>query len=320
MSTYLVTGAAGFIGSHIVDRLLGEGHRVVALDNFNESYSPRFKESNLVVHHHNPYFTLYRGDITDASALERIFSHHEIDGVIHMAARPGVRASFEHPKEYEHNNVLGTQTVFEAAHRFGNIPVVYASSSTVYGNNERIPFLEDDAYRHKALSPYGETKRETERIAARYAKKGVPSIGLRFFSIYGERTRPDLALYLFTAGLLQGKPLPVFGTGAYKRDFTHVHDAVDAVMASLGIAGSCYNELVNVGNDRPVGIMDVIGLLEEFSGQKAQLRFMEPHPGDAKINCADLTKAQAVLNFKPRVPLEEGLRRFVQWFKHERMV
>ena len=318
MATYLVTGGAGFIGSHIVDRLLGEGHTVVVIDNFDPLYSPLFKESNILIHHQNPRFIIHRADITDERTLDALFEQHDFAALIHMAARPGVRHSFDTPELYQKANVEGTHSVFEASHRHGNTPIVYASSSTVYGDEET-PFVEDRVFSRPALSPYGETKRETERIARQFADRGVPSIGLRFFSIYGERNRPDLATYLFTDALFHNTPLTLFGDGSYERDFTYVSDAVEAVMAALRMISRIRYDVINVGNDRPIAMNALIAQLENLTGARAQIHKKASHPGDVRINCADITKAHRVLGWKPHVALEEGLVRFVDWFRQERM-
>lgn len=312
----LVTGAAGFIGSHVVDRLVRDGHDVVGVDNFSDYYSVAFKEQNVAHHAGNDHVALHRIDITNLTALEQIYAATHCDVIIHLAAQAGVRISTEHPIEVALVNDIGTYNVFELARRHGVKQVVFASSSSVYGNSDRLPFTEDDPVA-EPISFYAATKRSNELTAYTYHHLfGMNMIGLRFFTVYGERGRPDMSPYVFADMILNDKPLRRYGDGSMARDFTYIDDVVSGVVACidkpLGYA------LINLGNSTSVTLNEYIGLFEKITGKKARI---EEHPVpavDVRATCANIARAQKLLGWHPTTDLETGLRKFIDWFIRER--
>jgi UDP-glucuronate 4-epimerase len=315
--TILLTGAAGFIGSHVADRLLADGHTVIGVDNFSDYYNPAFKEENVAHLADNSRFVLSRTDITDLEALRQIFSAHQIEMIIHLAAQAGVRISIERPLLAETANIQGTYNLLELAHQFGVNDFTYASSSSVYGNQEKVPFAESDPV-DQPISPYAATKKACELIAYTYHHLyGMNCIGLRFFTVYGERGRPDMSPYLFADAILHGKPLRRYGDGSMMRDFTYIDDIAAGVVACVG--RSLGYEVINLGNSDSVTLNDYIATFEKVSGQPAIIEELPVQPGDVKKTFADVRKAKQLLDWAPHTSLEEGLSRFVGWFRENRM-
>jgi UDP-glucuronate 4-epimerase len=317
MTTILVTGGAGFIGSHLVDRLMAEGRaRVVVVDNFNDFYDPTIKRANIAHHLGRDRFELVEADICDQGAMEALFSRFDFDCVVHLAAQAGVRPSIEQPLLYEETNVRGTYILLEAARRHSVGRFIFGSSSSVYGGNSKVPFSEDDPL-GGPISPYAATKIAGEAACHVYSHLyGMRVICLRFFTVYGARQRPDLAIHKFARLMSQGRPIPVFGDGSSRRDYTYIDDIVDGTMAALEYDGSQF-EVINLGNSRPVELDRVIELLESALGKPAMLDRRPPQPGDLFITCADISKARRLLGYDPKTEIEAGIGKFVEWFKGE---
>ncbi len=313
----VVTGAAGFIGSHLTERLLAAGHEVVGIDSFEDYYPRPFKEANLARARAAARFSLIEDDLLHLAAgdagrsrLDEVLNG--ADCVFHLAAQAGVRASWGQSfRIYSDNNVLGTQMVLEACRREGVPKVVYASSSSVYGDTDQLPMHEDANCR--PVSPYGVTKLAGEQLCRLYWKNhGVPAVSLRFFTVYGPRQRPDMAFHLFLKALHEGRPLEMYGTGNQTRDFTFVDDIVDGIVLAMGGAdGAVYN----LGGGSRVTLLEAIRTLESVSGLSAEVHGEEVQAGDVKHTWADLTRAREELGYAPRVPLEEGLRLEAEWYR-----
>ncbi len=314
--TVLLTGAAGFIGSHTADRLLADGHTVIGVDNFCDYYNTDFKEYNVAHLADNDRFTLFHKDITDKDEMDAIFSNHEIDTVIHLAAQAGVRVSFEDPVGANKVNVIGTSIIFELAHLHDVQEVIYASSSSVYGNNKKVPFSEDDPV-DNPVSVYAATKKANELLAYTYHDAyGMDMVGLRFFTVYGERGRPDMSPYLFAEMISNDKPLRRYGDGSMERDFTYVQDIVSGIVACMG--KKLGYEIINLGNSQSISLNEYIATFEKLLNKKAKI---EEHPvpaGDVEKTFANTTKARKLLGWEPTTNLEEGLTKFIAWFKENR--
>ncbi len=309
----LVTGAAGFIGSHLVDRLLARGERVVGLDNFDSFYDPAIKRENLAGALRQGGFRLVEGDIRDRALLDRVLGEEPVRAIVHLAARAGVRPSVEQPELYADVNVRGTTVILEAAVAAGVGRVLYASSSSVYGGNEKVPFSEDDPVDHP-VSPYAATKKACELIAhAFHHVHGIEAIGLRFFTVYGPRQRPEMAIHKFTRLLAEGKPVPVFGDGTSRRDYTYIDDIIDGVLAALDRARGY--RVYNLGESATTALLDLVRMIAEELGVEPRMEFRPFQPGDVPITFADVSRARAELGYDPRVPVREGIRRFVAWFR-----
>ncbi|HEY4951945.1 MAG TPA: SDR family NAD(P)-dependent oxidoreductase [Verrucomicrobiae bacterium] len=311
---FLVTGGAGFIGSHVCERLLRDGHRVWAFDDLNPFYDPKFKQRNLreILALAKP-FEFVHGDITDAAALAEIFSSVKFDQVIHLAARAGVRPSLEQPALYQRVNVEGTVNVLEAARKSGVKKIIIASSSSVYGVNSKVPFSENDPI-VSAISPYAASKLACEALGHVYHHVYKMDVTmLRFFTVYGPRQRPDLATCKFAKLIMAGKPIPVFGDGSTARDYTFVSDTVDGVVAAS--RKEFGYEIFNLGESETVSLSRMIGLLEAALGQKAIIDRQPLQPGDVPITFADISKARARLGYHPQVKFEPGIKLFADWFR-----
>lgn len=314
--TILLTGGAGFIGSHTLDALVELGYRVAVIDDFNDYYNPIFKAQNVAVYLNNPNVTVYRGSITDIPFLTAIFSTEKIDAVIHLAARAGVRPSIANPKLYTEVNVGGTENLLELCKENGIKKFIFASSSSVYGNQRKVPFSETDEIR--PISPYAETKKSVELMAYSYhLLYGINCIGLRFFTVYGERGRPDMAPYLFTEKILKGQEIQKFGDGSSKRDYTYIADIVSGILMCL--EADLKYEIINLGNNNPVSLNDFIALVEKLTGKKAKIKSMPMQEGDVPLTYADIIKAHKLLGWKPTTTLTKGMERFITWFKKERL-
>lgn len=311
---FLVTGGAGFIGSHICERLLHDGHGVWAFDDLNHFYDPQFKQRNIrEIQSLAKPFEFVRGDICDASALNEIFSSVKFDQVIHLAARAGVRPSLAEPALYQRVNVEGTVNVLEGARKSGVNKIIIASSSSVYGVNSKVPFSESDPI-FSAISPYAASKLACETLGHVWHhiyKMDVTM--LRFFTVYGPRQRPDLAIYKFATLISAGKPIPVFGDGSAARDYTFVSDTVDGVIAAT--KKEFGYEIFNLGESETVSLSRMIESLQSVLGKKAVIDRQPMQPGDVPITFADISKARTKLDYDPRVPFEQGIKLFADWFK-----
>jgi UDP-glucuronate 4-epimerase len=312
----LVTGGAGFIGSHLIAELLEQRRDVVCLDDFNDYYEPRVKRANAERLQRIRSFPLYELDIRDKEGCERVFSKHRIDVVVHLAARAGVRDSLRNPMLYEDVNCRGTLVLLELARSDGVKNFVFGSSSSVYGSSTRIPFNEEDPL-PAPISPYAATKRAGELYCHVYHHLyGLPIVCLRFFTVYGPWGRPDMAVYKFTSLIHEGKPIPVYGDGSSKRDYTFCKDIVQGIIAAIDAEFKF--EIFNLGDSRVVELQDMISLIEKALGKKAKKQMLPEQPGDVPITYADISKARRMLGYQPKYQFEEGLRIFTDWYLNER--
>jgi UDP-glucuronate 4-epimerase len=307
----LVTGAAGFIGSHLVSTMLERGWRVTGVDNFDPFYSPAVKRSNIQRHLQHPAYRLVRVDIRNAQALRARVSG-TYDAIVHLAAKAGVRPSIEDPVAYTETNVRGTQNMLELARQCGVRQFVFASSSSVYGVNPRVPWSENDAVL-LPISPYASTKVSGELMGYTYSHLyGIRFIALRFFTVYGPAQRPDLAIHKFARLIRQRKPIPVFGDGSTSRDYTYVEDTVAGIVAAVEYSRTQY-EVINLGNERTVPLTEVITTIEELLGVHAELAWQPEQPGDVPRTWADVTKARELLQYAPNTAFSTGVARFLAW-------
>ena len=316
MKTYLVTGGAGFIGSHLIRALLNQKQKVVCLDNFNDFYAPKIKEKNIEDFLQNPQFTLVRGDIRNEVLMDHLFKLHSIDTVVHLAAMAGVRPSIENPLLYEDVNVKGFQVILEAMRKHQVTQLVAASSSSVYGNNTKVPFSETDNVDY-AISPYAATKKSNEVMAHVYhSLYDVSTALLRFFTVYGPSQRPDLAIHKFAKLISHQEPIPFYGNGETKRDYTYIDDIISGIIASIQLveAKKVY-EIINLGESEPIDLNTMVTTLEKALGIKAILNRLPMQAGDVNMTYADISKAKEFLNYQPSTSFEEGIRKFVEWFK-----
>ena len=308
----LVTGGAGFIGSHVVDSLLANGDEVTVLDNFDPFYDRGIKERNIAAHRTHPRWRLIEADLRDAEALERLLTG-SFDAVVHLAAKGGVRPSIEAPLTYQDVNVRGTHNLLEAARRLKVPHVVFASSSSVYGVNPRVPWSEEDSVL-QPISPYASTKVSGELLGHVYSHLyGCRFIVLRIFTVYGPRQRPDLAIHKFANLIAAGRPVPLYGDGRTRRDYTYVGDIAAGITAALRYDRSQY-EVINLGNNATVTLLDMIRALEEALGRSATVDWQPEQPGDVPQTWANVAKARDLLGYEPRTPFTEGIRRFAEWF------
>jgi UDP-glucuronate 4-epimerase len=308
----LVTGGAGFIGSHVVDSLLANGDAVTVLDNFDPFYDRGIKERNIAAHRTNPRWRLIEADLRDAEALERLLTG-SFDAIVHLAAKGGVRPSIEAPLTYQDVNVRGTHNLLEAARRLKVPHVVFASSSSVYGVNPRVPWSEEDSVL-QPISPYASTKVSGELLGHVYSHLyGFRFIVLRIFTVYGPRQRPDLAIHKFANLIAAGQPVPLYGDGRTRRDYTYVGDIAAGITAALRYDQSRY-EVINLGNNATVTLLDMIRALEEALGRSATIDWQPEQPGDVPQTWANIAKARDLLGYEPRTPFTEGIRRFSEWF------
>lgn len=314
----LVTGAAGFIGSHLCDRLLADGCRVVGLDNFDSFYPESTKRANLAAALQNPGMRLIEGDIRDGVLLEGLFTDVPLDAVVHLAARPGVRPSLDAPEPCIQVNVDGTLQLLEAMRRHHVGRLVFGSSSSVYGNSSIAPYSEDQIA-DRPISPYAASKRAGELLVHSYHHLfGLAAVCLRFFTVFGPRQRPDLAIHKFSRLMRNGQALPIYGDGESGRDYTYVDDAVEAIVRSLRLTGAngesapCY-EILNVGRSEPVTLNELLQHLATALKEKPRLDRQPEQPGDVAFTCASTERIERVLDFRPQVGLEEGLERFATW-------
>lgn len=305
----LVTGGAGFIGSHVVQRLLAAGREVVVLDDFNDYYDSSIKRANAAA---SAGATFVEGDIRDEKALARAFETKP-DAIIHLAARAGVRPSLEQPDLYASVNLGGTFALLEACRQHGVRKFVFASSSSIYGDADRVPFREDEPD-PRPVSPYGVTKQAGEHAVRLYHRlHGLRTSALRFFTVYGPRQRPDMAIHKFARLILEGKEVPLFGDGTTRRDYTYVDDAVGGILGAL--ARDDGFEAYNIGESRTVELAELVGLIEKNLGKPARIKRLPEQPGDVKRTYADISKARANLGYKPETTIEDGIRKFCEWIK-----
>ena len=317
MKTYLITGGAGFIGSSLAKSLLNEGNKVIAIDNFCDFYNPKIKESNVKELLESSDFKLYRNDIRDRETIAKIFNENNIDVVVHLAAMAGVRPSIENPVLYQEVNCMGTQNILEEmnAHNLKNL--VMASSSSVYGNCKEVPFREDMIVDF-AISPYAATKKANEVMTHVYHKLfNMNVIMLRFFTVYGPKQRPDLAINKFTRLMLEGKEIPMFGDGTTSRDYTYIDDIVDGIKRSCNyvLENTDVYEILNLGNSSPVSLKEMINTIGEVVGVEPKIRELPMQPGDVERTFADVSKVKSLIGYEPKISFKQGIENFVNWYK-----
>ena len=312
----LVTGGAGFIGHHLTHRLLDRGERVTALDNFNDFYDPAVKRQNVEGLTGRDGYRLVEGDIRDAELVDRLFAESDFSAVVHLAARAGVRPSLRQPILYEDVNCIGTLRLLEAARHHGPANFVFGSSSSVYGINEKVPFSEDDPV-EQPISPYATTKRTGELLCYNYHHLyGLRTSCLRFFTVFGPAQRPEMAIHKFTDLLARGETVPLYGDGSSRRDYTYVDDIIDGVVAAMDLAPGF--EIFNLGGAETTALADLVTWLAEELAVEPRIEYLPDQPGDVPITYADVSKARRMLGYSPQVPIREGLRRFVAWYRQHR--
>jgi UDP-glucuronate 4-epimerase len=310
----LVTGGAGFIGSHTVKALIKRGHNVVIVDNFNKYYDPKLKKDRIKTFLSGLKFKIYKVDIANLKKLKEIFEENNFDVIVHQAAQAGVRYSLDNPFVYEESNVLGTLNILECAKDFNVKKIVFASSSSVYGEQEKSPFSENDKT-DSPISLYAATKKATENICYSYhSLYKIKMVGLRYFTVYGPWGRPDMALFSFTKNILEERPINIFGEGKMKRDFTYIDDIIEGVTSA--VEKDFDFEIFNLGYGNPSSLMDFVTILEEVLNKKAEKHLLPIQKGDVKMTYADISKAKEKLSFNPKTPLKEGVYNFVKWYKN----
>jgi UDP-glucuronate 4-epimerase len=312
----LVTGGAGFIGSHLCERLIRNGHEVFCLDNFDLYYDPNVKRKNIQSLISHPRFKLIEGSILNRSLLKDVFSKDNYHGIVHLAARAGVRPSIQKPLVYEKVNVHGTVCLLEMSVKYNVSKFILASSSSVYGKQRKVPFSEDDSVDHP-ISPYAATKKACELLAFTYhSLYALPVSCLRFFTVYGPRQRPDMAIHKFTRCLFDGKKIPMFGDGKSRRDYTYITDIIDGVENAIE---KCRNyHIYNLGESKTIELNRLILLLEEASGRNAKIKWLPDQPGDVPITYADISRARHDLAYNPKVSIEKGIIKFIEWYRKSR--
>ncbi len=307
----LVTGGAGFIGSHLVEKLLAAGHEVVILDDFNDFYDPQIKHANIAGFAKD--VTVCHVDIRDGAAVRNLFHREKVDAIAHLAARAGVRPSIQHAQLYCDTNVSGTLHLLEAARVTGVERFIFASSSSVYGASKTIPFSEEQ-HLIQTLSPYGATKVAGEFLCSTYSHLfQMRVVALRYFTVYGPRQRPDLAIHQFTRRIYAGQPIDQFGDGSTRRDYTYIDDVIQGTMAALQYQGPLY-DVFNLGESETIQLKELISAIENVLGKKAKVNRLPEQPGDMPLTCADISKARKLLAYKPTTKLSEGLQKFIDWF------
>jgi UDP-glucuronate 4-epimerase len=325
----LITGSAGFIGFHLAKRLLEAGHCIVGYDNVNDYYDPSLKESRLKLLGALGLFEFIRADLVEYNCLNKLFEQHYFTSVIHLAAQAGVRYSLDNPKKYIDSNIIGFLNILECCRHHQVRHLLYASSSSVYGLNIKLPFSEDDLVDHPA-SLYAATKKSNELMAHTYSHLfGIPTTGLRFFTVYGPWGRPDMALFKFTKSILEGKKIDVYNNGEMQRDFTYIDDIIEGIVGliekvpvndptndfSRPSSSQCPYSIYNIGNSSPVRLMDMIKKIETILGMKATLNFLPMQLGDVLATYANIDKLQTLTDFVPRTDFDTGLRHFIDWFR-----
>ena len=317
MKTYLITGGAGFIGSTLANKLLEKGEKVIVVDNFCDFYDPKIKEENVKENLDNTNYKLYRTDIRNMEELSKIFSENNIDTIVHLAAMAGVRPSIENPILYQEVNGIGTQNILEQAKKNNINNLVMASSSSVYGNCNEVPFKENFIVDY-AISPYAATKKANEVMAHVYHKLyNMNIIMLRFFTVYGPKQRPDLAINKFTKLMLENKKIPMFGDGTTSRDYTYVDDIVDGIIKSTEYVENNKDvyEIINIGNSSPTSLIEMINTIGEVLGVTPDIEQLPMQPGDVEKTYADVSKAKKLLGYEPKTSFREGIEKFVEWYR-----
>ena len=317
--TYLITGGAGFIGSSLADYLVSQGQKVIIVDNFCNYYDPQIKERNISNLLLNPECKIYRYDIRNMNDLKKVFEENEFDTVIHLAAMAGVRPSIENPIYYQDVNCMGTQNILELMKEYGVKNLIMASSSSVYGNCKETPFKEDFIVDY-AISPYAATKKANEVMTHVYHKLcNMNVIMLRFFTVYGPRQRPDLAINRFTRLLLDNQPIPMFGDGSTSRDYTYITDIIDGIVRSINYVHKNNNvyEIINLGNNSPVSLKEMINVIADTIGVKPIIQELPMQPGDVEHTYACIDKANKLLGYSPKVSFNDGIKNFVEWYKNQ---
>ena len=320
MQTYLITGGAGFIGSSLSEKLIEEGNKVIAIDNFCDFYDPKIKENNVKELLKNSNFKLYRKDIRDREAIKQIFNENKIDVVMHLAAMAGVRPSIENPILYQDVNCMGTQNILEEMKANNCKNLVMASSSSVYGNCKEVPFREDMIVDY-AISPYAATKKANEVMTHVYHKLyNLNVIMLRFFTVYGPKQRPDLAINKFTRLMLEDKEIPMFGDGTTSRDYTYIDDIVDGIIKSCKytIENDNVYEILNLGNSTPVSLKEMINVIAEVLNKEPKINQLPMQPGDVERTFADISKAKNLIGYNPKTSFKNGIENFVKWYKENK--
>lgn len=318
MSTILVTGGAGFIGSHLCERLLSDGVKVICLDNFDSFYDPDIKIKNAegMTKKFQDLFELVTGDIRNPDHLKGIFQKNRVDFVIHLAARAGVRPSIADPLLYQNVNIRGTIVLLEACKAYKIKNFIFASSSSVYGENQRVPFTEEDL-NIQPVSPYGATKRAGELLCYSYHHLyGMNIACLRIFTAYGPRQRPEMAIHKFTRLIDRGEKIPIYGDGSSRRDYTYIDDLIEGILGVIRYHKGF--EIYNLGESQTTSLTELIKLIEGAFGKKGDIEMLELQPGDVSVTYADITKAKRMLKYRPKVKMEEGIKRFVEWYRAQR--
>jgi UDP-glucuronate 4-epimerase len=307
----LITGGAGFIGSHLVEKLLTAGHQVAILDDFNDFYDPQIKHANIAGVAKD--VTMYHVDLRDGASVRNLFHREKFETVVHLAARAGVRPSIQHPQLYYDTNVSGTLHLLDAASVAGVERFVFASSSSVYGISKKVPFSEDQ-HLTQTLSPYAATKIAGEFLCSTYSHLNqMRVVALRYFTVYGPRQRPDLAIHQFTRRIYAGQSIEQFGDGTTRRDYTYIDDVIQGTMAALKYDGPLY-DIFNLGESDTIQLRDLIAAIENALGKKAKINRMPEQPGDMPLTCADISKARKLLDYNPATRFSDGLPRFMEWF------
>ncbi len=307
----LVTGGAGFIGSHLVDKLLAAGHGVAILDDFNDFYDPQIKHANITGFAKDT--EIYHVDLRDVASVRNVFQRQKFDAIAHLAARAGVRPSIQHPQLYYDTNVTGTLHLLDAARIAGVERFIFASSSSVYGASKTVPFSEDQRL-IQTLSPYAATKIAGEFLCSTYSHLyQMRVVAFRYFTVYGPRQRPDLAIHQFTRRIYAGQPIDQFGNGTTRRDYTYIDDVIQGTIATLKYDGPLF-DIFNLGESETIQLKDLIGAIENALGRKAKINRLPEQPGDMPLTCADISKARKLLGYNPTTRFSDGLPRFVEWF------
>ncbi len=319
MKTILITGGAGFIGSTLATKLLEKNNKVVVIDNFNDYYDPKIKYKNISKIKDNENFKIYSIDIRDRENIKKVFNENHIDIIVHLAAMAGVRPSIENPILYQEVNGLGTQIILEEAKLHDIRNLVLASSSSVYGNCKETPFREDMIVDF-AISPYAATKKANEVMAHVYHKLyDMNIIMLRFFTVYGPKQRPDLAINKFTRLILNDEPIPMYGDGTTSRDYTYIDDIVSGIIKSCDYVENNKNvyEIINLGSNNPISLKEMIKIIGEVLGKEPKINQLPMQPGDVDITYADISKAEKLLGYKPSITFKEGIEKFFEWYKKQ---
>src|SRR6266478_6918473 len=307
----LVTGGAGFIGSHLAEKMLAGGHDVVILEDFNDFYDPQIKHANIAGFAND--VTVYHVDLRDGESVRNLFHREKVNAITHLAARAGVRPSIQYPRLYYDTNVNGTLHLLEAARVTGVERFVFASSSSVYGASKTVPFSEDE-HLSQTFSPYAATKVAGEFLCSTYSHLyNLRVVALRYFTVYGPRQRPDLAIHQFTRRIYAGQPIDQFGNGTTRRDYTYIDDIIQGTMAALKYQGPLF-DIFNLGESETIQLKDLIAAIENVLGKRAKINQLPEQPGDMPLTCADISKARKLLGYKPTTRFSEGLPRFIDWF------